>query len=237
MEAIVLAGGLGTRLRGAIGNDIPKCMAPINGHPFLHYLFIWLARQGVTRVILSVGHLREVIFAWVDEHRHEFPFEVAYAIEETPLGTGGGIRLAMGSVNGAEAVVVNGDTFFDVDLRQLLEASRSNETDITLALKPMRDFSRYGAVVTSADGHRVTAFREKQPCAEGVINGGVFTVRSDSGAFAHIHADKFSFEEEVLAPLASQDRVGCVVQHGYFIDIGIPEDYARAARDFKTIFT
>ena len=113
MEAIVLAGGLGTRLRSVV-HDIPKCMAPIGDGPFLSYVLDWLSRYGVKHVVLSVGYLKESIMDWVSSR--EYPFEIDYAVEEEPLGTGGGIKLALSMCRERKVVVVNGDTFYPVCL-------------------------------------------------------------------------------------------------------------------------
>ena len=268
MEAVVLAGGLGTRLRSVI-QDIPKCMAPIGcpvtpdgtpvspygapvtpdliggllPQPFLAYIFDWLASYKITRVILSVGYLKESIMEWVSSQ--DFPFEVDYAVEETPLGTGGGIRLALSKCRERKVVVVNGDTFFPVDLDAI-----PFDAPITVALKPMTDFDRYGAVSVAPDSlpvtpdgtpvtpdsapvtpdligglTRVVAFHEKAHVDHGLINGGVYAINGlDLSAFP----EKFSFEKDVLEPLAATGQVGGWVSDTYFIDIGIPDDYARA---------
>ncbi len=225
MEVAILAGGLGTRLRSVV-SEVPKCMAPVAGKPFLWYLLEQLRRYDVERVILSVGYLREVIQDWVAEHAAEYPFEFRFAVEEQPLGTGGGIKLASSMAEGPELVVLNGDTFFDVDLDLLLAARRGSRLPVALALKPMRDFDRYGTVLPGADGV-IRAFREKQHCSEGLINGGVYAIDLRSGVFDGVPV-KFSFEKEVLEPQCGRGRLYGLVQDGYFIDIGIPEDYARA---------
>lgn len=224
MEVAILAGGLGTRLRSVV-SEVPKCMAPVAGQPFLWYLLEQLRRYDVERVILSVGYLREVIQDWVAEHAAEYPFEFRFAVEEQPLGTGGGIKLASSMADGPELVVLNGDTFFDVDLDLLLAARRGSGLPVALALKPMRDFDRYGTVLPGADGV-IRAFREKQHCSEGLINGGVYAIDLRSGVFDGVPV-KFSFEKEVLEPQCGRGRLYGLVQDGYFIDIGIPEDYAR----------
>ena len=221
MEAIVLAGGLGTRLRSVLG-EVPKCLAPVAGKPFLEYLLGALSRAGVSCVVFSVGHLREQVMAYVDSR--SWPFQVAYAVETTPLGTGGGIRLALSKCLEDKVLVVNGDTLFDVDIPAL-----PFEAPVTLALKPLRNFSRYGTVELGADG-KVSAFREKAPCREGLINGGVYALRRSLLPLAHL-PEKFSFETDVLQPLSCSGQVAGVVQDGYFIDIGIPEDYARAQQE------
>jgi histidinol-phosphate phosphatase family domain/HAD-superfamily hydrolase, subfamily IIIA len=224
MEAIILAGGLGTRLRGVIGG-IPKCMAPVNGKPFLQYQLEWLSRFDVRHVVFSVGYLKEQVIDFVKGR--EWPFAVSFAVEKEPLGTGGGIRLALQKCREKQVFVLNGDTFYNVDLSAL-----SFTAPVTLALKPMRDFDRYGAV--DWDGDLVTGFREKQYCAEGLINGGVYAI-DRSQLDISLFPKTFSFEREVLEPLTDYGLVAGEVQDGYFIDIGIPEDYARAQRELPEI--
>ena len=221
MEAVVLAGGLGTRLRSVV-QDMPKCMAPVVGEPFLSYVLDWLSSFEITRVVLSVGYLKESIMEWVAAR--DYPFEIDYAVEETPLGTGGGIKLALSKCRERKVIVVNGDTFFPVDLDAI-----PFDAPITVALKPMTDFDRYGAVSVAPDLigglTRVVAFHEKAPVHKGLINGGVYALNGlDLSSFP----EKFSFEKDVLEPLAASGQVGGWVSDSYFIDIGIPEDYARA---------
>ena len=224
MEAIILAGGLGTRLRGVIG-EIPKCMAPVDGKPFLQYQLEWLSRFDIGHVVLSVGYLREKVMDFVQSR--EWPFAISYAVEKEPLGTGGGIRLALSKCKGNQVFVLNGDTFYNVDL-----AALTFTAPVTLALKPMRDFDRYGAV--DWDGDLVTLFQEKKHCAEGLINGGVYAI-DRSQLDLSLFPKKFSFEQDVLEPLAGYGLVAGEVQEGYFIDIGVPEDYARAQRELPEI--
>jgi D-glycero-alpha-D-manno-heptose 1-phosphate guanylyltransferase len=237
MEAIILAGGLGTRLRSVV-SEVAKCMAPVAGEPFLAYLLRYLKREGgVDRVLLSVGYLRESIFAWVDAHRQEFPFAIEYVVEEQPLGTGGGIRLALAATRAEQVLILNGDTMFDVRLPEFCAAAAEN-APLTLALCPMRNFSRYGTVVLDDESRshgRVTDFREKAPCTEGLINGGVYLVRRSLLHMEHL-PEKFSFETEVLVPEARAGRLYGVVQNGYFIDIGIPADYQRANTELPKLF-
>ena len=224
MEAVILAGGLGTRLRSVV-SKVPKCMAPVDGKPFLQYMLEWLSRFDVSHVVLSVGYLREVIFAFIDSR--EWPFEISYAVEEEPLGTGGGIRLALTKCREDRVIVLNGDTFFNVDLKALTFAA-----PVTLALKPMRDFDRYGAVDLA--GGLVTGFHEKTACTEGLINGGVYALVRSRLDLA-FYPGRFSFEKDLLEPLAAARLVAGQVQEGYFIDIGIPEDYTRAQRELPEI--
>ena len=233
MEAIILAGGLGTRLRSIV-KEVPKCMAPVCGMPFLHYQLQYLSKfQEIKRVILSVGYLREVIFDWIDQQR-DLPFEISYAIEETPLGTGGGIKLALSELTTKEAIILNGDTFFDVDLQQLAAAGANSKQAITLALKKMEDFDRYGTVSLNEEGI-IKKFHEKQPCKEGLINGGIYYIDLNKIALSEF-PDKGSFEKEVLEANVERDNLRGYISDGYFIDIGIPEDYKKANNDFIHIW-
>ena len=232
MEAIILAGGLGTRLRSVV-NEVPKCMASVCGEPFLHYQLQYLSQfKEIDHVILSVGYLRDVIYKWIDK-RGNLPFDITYAIEESPLGTGGGIKLAVSKTRGADIVILNGDTFFDVDLRKLCEKN-DGDYAIKLALKEMTNFDRYGSVRLQKDG-TIIAFEEKHFCEKGFINGGVYYIDKNKIALSDL-PDKGSFEELTLKPLATQKRLYGHVCNGYFIDIGIPEDYQKANIDFAKLF-
>ncbi len=231
MEAIVLAGGLGTRLRSVV-SEVPKCMAPVAGKPFLWYLLAYLARyQEVSRVVLSVGYLREVIFDWVKVAAGQFPFEIDYAIEDVPLGTGGGIRLALSKCIGDDVLVLNGDTMFDVDLRRMSESHvRQPNAAVTLSLCRLQQFDRYGRV-SMDDGQVITGFHEKQYCEDGLINGGVYLIRRSRLDLSAL-PERFSFEKEVFEPHVKQRDLYGFVSDGFFIDIGIPEDYLRAQFEF-----
>ncbi len=217
MEVIVLAGGLGTRLRSVV-HEIPKCLAPVAERPFLGYLLDWLAAQGAEHVVFSVGYLKEQVISYLQDN--PWPFAYDFAVEETPLGTGGGIRLALGLCRENHVFVVNGDTFYPVELTAM-----PFDKPITLALKPMKDFDRYGEV--ELNNNIVTAFQEKKHCEEGVINGGVYAI-DRSGLDLGSLPEKFSFEKEVLEPGAAIGQIGGWVSNAYFIDIGIPEDYGKA---------
>lgn len=234
MEVIILAGGLGTRLRSAIGNEIPKCMAPVAGKPFLWYLLKYLARYSVNKVVFSVGYLRHVIINWIDEAGGEFPFSFDYAIEEKPLGTGGGIKSAMRKCVTTDVAVLNGDTFFDVNLDDFYSNHHLYTAAVSLALKPMTNFERYGRVRIDNVGHLIQEFCEKKPCKEGLINGGVYLINRDNVQWPE--EEKFSFETEVLETSVKKGRLYGFDFGGYFIDIGIPADYAKAQEDFKRLF-
>ena len=233
MDVVILAGGLGTRLRSEV-KDVPKCMAPVAGKPFLWYLLKYLTQYNVSRVILSVGYLREVIFNWLAENGSDFPFSFEYAIEEEPLGTGGGIKLALSKAIENDIVILNGDTFFDVKLDQFFNAHINSHKYISLALKSMSNFDRYGTVDLNNNGV-ITSFNEKKFCEKGLINGGVYVVSKNAPLFDNL-PDKFSFETAVLEPQCIAGNLHGVVQDGYFIDIGIPADYHKADIEFNGMF-
>ena len=225
-----MAGGLGTRLRSVI-NEVPKCMALVAGKPFLWYLLNYLTKYEVDRVILSVGYLREVIFKWIDEVKNKFPFEFDYSIEEVPLGTGGGIKLGLSKAFTNDVIVLNGDTFFDVDLNKLMEFHSLHPSVITLSLKPMLEFDRYGRVIIDEVDQRIIKFEEKMYCKNGLINGGIYVINKSKLIFKSL-PEKFSFETTVLESQCKIGNLFGVVQDEYFIDIGIPEDYCEANMHF-----
>ncbi len=231
MEAIILAGGLGTRLQSVIG-AYPKCMAPVNGKPFLHYLFQYLQKQGCSKVMLSLGFKHEIVLDWIWQHPPAI--SISHVIEESPLGTGGGIRLAAEHLAADNPVVLNGDTLFHIDLSALLEFHRLKAASVSLALKPMLAFERYGAV-TIGDNHSIRSFEEKRFYQEGLINGGVYVLET-SDFLSRPLPEKFSFEKEYLEAYVEGGNFYGKPFNDYFIDIGIPEDYSRVQEDFKTMF-
>jgi D-glycero-alpha-D-manno-heptose 1-phosphate guanylyltransferase len=228
LEVIILAGGLGTRLQSVV-KDVPKCMAPVAGHPFLFHLLNWLSSYDINRVILSVGHLREVIFEWVDTHKALFSFQIDYAIEQEPMGTGGGIRQAMKQVKAAQVLIVNGDTFFNINLNEFQTEHQANEAVLSMALKPMHHFDRYGNVIVNHN--LVIGFQEKHYCDSGLINGGLYILNS-ANSFFNTLPEKCSFEKDVLEPNSITGLIHGFPHDNYFIDIGIPEDYSKANLDF-----
>ncbi|WP_143310495.1 nucleotidyltransferase family protein [Chitinophaga vietnamensis] len=227
-ECIVLAGGLGTRLRSVVA-DKPKCMAPIGDQPFLHYLLYYLHQQGITHAVLSLGYKSEQVISWCESQ--QLPLRISFTVEPEPLGTGGGIVYAMQKVNGNKVFIVNGDTYFDVDLRAFDAFHNSRKSRLSLALKPMQHFDRYGTVTLNAQ-QQITAFHEKQFCEAGLINGGIYLTHKD---YLHqlLLPAQFSFEKAVLEPQAAAGDIYGFTSDTYFIDIGIPEDYAAAQQHFS----
>ena len=227
MECIVLAGGMGTRLRSVVA-ALPKCLAPVAGRPFLAWLLDDLREAGFNHVILSLGYRHEDVEAWLVGHPDRD--HISCVVEDLPLGTGGGVRLALTRAREDEVFVLNGDSWFGVDYPAMRSFHRASGATATLALKQMYDFSRYGEVVCDADG-RISAFREKQPCAAGLINGGIYLLRRDA---LQAMPEKFSLEKDFFEPLSTRGALAGFRSDGYFIDIGIPEDFARAQLDFAS---
>ena len=225
-EAIILAGGLGTRLRSAVP-DLPKCMAPVNGRPFLAYVIDYIQQQGVEKFILSLGYKHEVITAFI---KKQYPkLDVEYSIEAEPLGTGGAIRYACLKTSESNVIATNGDTLFKADIIKSLGFHAMCGADCTLSLKPMKNFDRYGVVELNKD-YSIASFKEKQQYEEGLINGGLYILNTKKFLAEYLPL-KFSFEKDYLEALYTQRRMYGVVQDEYFIDIGIPEDYERAQRE------
>jgi D-glycero-alpha-D-manno-heptose 1-phosphate guanylyltransferase len=221
-EAIVLAGGLGTRLRSAVP-DLPKCMAPVGGRPFISYIIDFYRRAGIGRFIFALGYKSVAFDAFFEQ---EFP-DGGYAVslEESPLGTGGAIRQACTLAEERAVLILNGDTFFRIDTGALSAFHATHDADCSLCLKPMQDFDRFGVVELDA-GARVRQFREKQAYRSGLINGGVYALDREAFLDEELPAI-FSFEKDYLEKKLDTRRIFGLVQSGFFIDIGIPEDYAR----------
>ena len=223
LEAIILAGGLGTRLRSEV-QDVPKSMALINSRPFMEYLLDHLIAKGVTRIIFSVGYKSEFI---QDHFSSKYKdCEIVYAIEETLLGTGGAIKNAMKYVQGQDVVVVNGDSMFLSDLQAQLDVHKKAEAIATLALKQMKDIERYGTVELNQQG-RIIRFNEKQPLKEGLINAGSYIFNVNS--FQAIEfPEKFSIEKDFFETCVDKENLLGYCSDGYFLDIGIPSDFKKA---------
>ncbi len=229
-QAIILAGGLGTRLRTVI-NDLPKCMAPVAGKPFLHYVIQHLLQQGVDQFIFSLGYLSESIETFLINNYPQLNYQLS--IESAPLGTGGAIQLAAKKATEKNVLVLNGDTLFAADVKQLVDAHISKQAACTLCLKPMKNFDRYG-VVELNDDNTVMSFKEKKFYTAGYINGGVYVLNAEQFLQEGL-PEKFSFEKDYLEKNAANNKLYGIVQDKYFIDIGIPEDFERAQREFANM--
>ncbi len=229
-EAIILAGGFGTRLQTVV-NDVPKPMAPINNIPFLNYVFDYLKHYQIQHVVLSTGYLAEKI---LDHYKDEFNgIKISYAKEETPLGTGGGIRLAMTKCTTQDILVLNGDSFFDVDINMHYSNHVSKQADCTLALRKVDNAARYGTIQLG-DLNVIDAFKEKDSVeCEGLINGGVYILNRETYLSKTEAGSVFSIEKDFYEKRIKELHIFGFEYNGYFIDIGIPEDYKKAQDDFK----
>ncbi len=227
-QCIILAGGLGTRLRSAVA-DLPKCMAPVADKPFLYWVITYLQQQKVTSFVLSLGYMHEVIEAYI---KKDFPdVDIIFSVENEPLGTGGAIHLAMQLCKEENVFVVNGDTLFETNNENLLAQHLAKESKCTLALKPMSNFDRYGVVKTDSNKN-IISFEEKRYQQTGLINGGVYLINRHS-FLQEKFPQKFSFEKDYLEKYVSEIIMIGVQDEGYFIDIGIPEDFAKANKEIK----
>ncbi|GAB4507071.1 MAG: nucleotidyltransferase family protein [Sulfuricaulis sp.] len=229
MEAIILAGGLGKRLRQTVP-DLPKPMAPVGGRPFLEYLLDYWSAQGVNRFILSVGYKREIIEKHFSGGFHGS--EITCAVEKQPRGTGGGLLLALDSLKRPDPfLIMNGDTFFNISLASMRDFHANRHAELTIALRMVDGNTRYAGVDIDDNG-RITMFDNQARAAGRVLmNGGVYLANRD--VFSGIATDPgipVSIEEQIFPDLMKAGKG----LYGYtssarFIDIGIPEDYERAA--------
>ena len=229
-EAIILAGGFGTRLQSVV-SDVPKPMAPINSIPFLDYIFDYLKFYNIEHVVLSTGYLSEKISEY---YKDDFNgIKISYTKEETPLGTGGGIRLAMLKSNTKNVLVLNGDSFFDVNLNKYYHQHTSFHSDCSLALRKVDNAARYGTIKLG-DMNVIKKFKEKDSIEkEGLINGGVYILNRELFLAKTMVNNPFSIEKDFYETKINELNIFGFEYDGYFIDIGIPEDYTKAQDDFK----
>lgn len=230
MQAIILAGGFGTRLQ-AVVKDVPKPMADINGLPFLAYLFTYLKNNHISDVVLSVGYLQEKI---VDYFGNSYlGINIKYAIEDAPLGTGGAIINSLKLIDKNKPVVVlNGDTFLQIDYQKLIQFHQNQKSDLTIVLRHLEDVSRYGSVVIQ--NNLITNFSEKSGREPGYINGGIYVINPRIFSDYNL-PQKFSFEQDFLSKNLSTLKPYGFTSSDYFIDIGIPEDYQKAQNELPKL--
>lgn len=230
-EAVILAGGLGTRLKNVV-DDLPKSLAPVAGQPFLSYILESLLKASFTRVVLAAGYKHQAIIErYGDDYKG---MNIEYSVEDEPLGTGGALFKASALISARYFFVFNGDTFFNTDIAGFENFFNKGKCDMAVSLKPMKDFKRYGSV--TLEGERILSFNEKKYCSEGLINGGIYII--DNKWLKRISpGEKFSFEKDVMETRVRIDRINGYISDTYFIDIGIPEDYARAQTELAQIFS
>jgi D-glycero-alpha-D-manno-heptose 1-phosphate guanylyltransferase len=220
IQTLILVGGLGTRLRSVV-QDVPKPMAPIQGKPFLDYLLRFLKKQGLVKIAFLTGYKPEIVSNYFGDGSSR-GLQIQYSIEASPLGTGGAIVKAMRAIPAREYLVLNGDSFFNIDLNRFLQKTKS---PVTIALKKMNNIDRYGAVETS--NGTVVKFREKTGKAEpGLINSGVYYLTP--AILSYCTQEVFSLEKDLFPQLIAKDLVSGVESEGEFIDIGLPESFQEA---------
>lgn len=230
MRAFILAGGFGTRLRSKV-SDLPKSMAPVAERPFLEWQLMLLKAQGITDIVLCVGYLAEKIVDYFGDGSR-LGISIDYSVEKEPLGTAGAILNASKFIDNT-FLLLNGDTFFDVDYRGLLDFHEGKEALMSLSLAMVDDASRYGAVRVDIN-NRIVGFSEKSPDVHefGYINGGVYAI--EPALLSHIAAGKaVSLENDVIPNIISKEPVFGYVSDGFFIDIGTPESYEVAQKFFS----
>lgn len=225
-EAVVLAGGFGTRLAHVVP-DVCKPMAPVAGEPFLRRVLDQLDAAGFARIVIADGYRREQIEGYfMGTYRG---LEVDYSPEDVPLLTGGAVKRALRLCTQPEVFVLNGDTWLDADFDAMEEKlSMHPGASCCIAAKRMADFDRYGTLDIAPDG-RIRAFSEKAPCADGLVNGGTYFIRRDA---LEAEPDVFSLETDWFARVVADGALVACEAQGGFIDIGVPEDYERAQTMF-----
>jgi NDP-sugar pyrophosphorylase family protein len=223
-KAVLLVGGKGTRLQSILPAT-PKPLARVGKVPFLQLLVLQLRSQGIRRMVMCTGHLADQVEEEFGDG-HQWDVAIEYSKEVSPLGTGGAVKLAERSVaRDSDFLVLNGDSFLEMDLRQFLCFHREHGGMISMAVRQVPDAARYGTVELDVR-NRVVGFREKSgKQLPGIINGGVYAF--SHGILEQIPEGPVSLEQEIF-PRLLERGVYAQEQNGMFIDIGTPEDYARA---------
>ena len=229
MQAILLAGGLGTRLRSVV-SDRPKPMALVEGKPFMEYVVHELVKQGITEIIFAVGYKGSMVEEYFQDGS-AWGIQISYAYEEELLGTAGAIKNAGRLIQDEQFLVLNADTFYLFSYDKLVQLASKNNLDMALVLREVPDVSRYGEAVL--EDSWLVGFNEKSKEARaGTINGGVYLMKRE--LLDEIPDGKVSLENEMIPKwMEEKRRLGGVVNDGYFIDIGVPEDYFRFQEDVK----
>lgn len=223
-EAVILAGGQGSRLKSVSGL-IPKPMVEINGKPFVYRLMQTLEAQGCSKIILSLCYQADYI---IDKITADNPVKcnVEFCVEEQPLGTGGAIKLAAKKVDKSKFVVINGDTICELNYQDLVNFAKS--TDLTISGVRLDDVTRYGTLVVDNEKN-VVELKEKGAIGHGLINSGIYVITTKH--VLDFPKDIFSFEHDYVQTFKGTFKV--FETDGYFIDIGIPEDYYKACQEIK----
>jgi NDP-sugar pyrophosphorylase family protein len=232
IKAVLLVGGLGTRLRAVVAST-PKPLAVVGGRPFLELLVRQLRHQGICRLVMCTGHLAQEIENELGDGR-KWDVTIEYSRESHPMGTAGAIKHAKPLLSDSSVfLVMNGDSFIEVDFQELIQFHRKKNGIASLAVVRMKNEHRYGTVQMTTEG-RVSGFKEKtdgDPTE--YINAGIYVF--DQRILDHIPDGTVSLEKDIL-PSVLEQGVYALEQHGVFIDIGTPEDYARAQKLFGQLY-
>lgn len=234
LQAIILAGGFGTRLKSIV-NDLPKPMAKIKNLPFLSYILTHLKTCGINDVVMSVGYMHEKI---IDFFGNSYlGINIRYAIENEPLGTGGAIFHSLNLIDQKYPVaILNGDTFLNIDYQKLFQEFREFDQDLAIVLRHVEDTSRYG-VIELNDKNIILSFLEKNisnNSLSGLINAGVYVLKPDI-ATNFVLPKSFSFEKDFLCKHIKEIKARGIISDNYFIDIGIPDDYLKSQSEIPEI--
>ena len=222
MEAILLAGGLGTRLHSVTGDRYPKSLAEVAGRPFLHYVVKYLESMGVNRFVFAVSHHAQMI---IDDIAQAFPnLDVDFSIEAEPLGTGGAIKQAMEKIHGDYALVVNSDSFMEFSLSKFIAFAEEKQALLSIVCTEVADVSRFGAADIN-DNAQLNKFFEKGRQGAGYINSGIYWLNKNHPLLKTL-TGKFSFENDILSNKSLP--VYAMKNKGLFFDIGTPDDFVGA---------
>lgn len=229
LQALILAGGLGTRLREVV-NDRPKPMALVNGKPFLEYQIEFLKKSGISDIILSTGYMSEKIEEYFGSGK-KHGVSIRYVIERDLLGTGGAIKNAREMLE-KQFFVLNGDSIFLLDLSKMIQFHQENHSDATLSLVKIKDKSRYGNVQIDTK-FQITGFVEKGNSSGDLISAGFYLFEKSSFDWDSLPV-KFSIEKEFFPNLVTQKRVFGFISDSYFVDIGTAEDYEKFGKQLSS---
>lgn len=241
LQALILCGGLGTRLRSVVP-ELPKCLAPVGDRPFLEYVLLQLRAAGIRDVTLCVGYRGQQVAEYF-EAGVRWGMSLSYSLEREPLGTAGALKNAESFVRHDQFLVLNGDSILDVNLLKMAEYHRRHMALATLALARVASAPRYGGVRTDENG-RITDFSEKGSAANlsvavledsARINAGVYFFDRRILGRIPTAPPAVSLETDIFPRFAANDALGFPAD-GYFVDIGVPEDYARAQRELPRRF-
>lgn len=234
-DVVILAGGLGTRLRPVLPNQ-QKVLAPVAGEPFITRLFSLLARHGARRCVLALGHRAEDVLPLLEPWSQRYGMEFIPSIENSPLGTGGALRQALAHCHGTNVLALNGDSYVFADLSQLRQAHDQHQAKATLCAVQVDDVGRYGQLEWNEATGQITAFREKSAAHAGTpgwINAGIYMLARDLIETIPEQTAS-SLEKETLAPCIGNSLYAFPC-YGPFIDIGLPETYQASADFFSDL--